>query len=51
MITITTETKRFTLKTDPDQSDRIFNEIVIGLIGHEHPTGGQCKNNCPRQEK
>ena len=33
MITITTETKRFTLKTDSDRSDKLFNEIVRHLIG------------------
>ena len=28
MITITTETKRFTLKTDSDQSDKLFKEMI-----------------------
>lgn len=43
MITITTETKRFTLKTDPDQSDKLFNEIVRHLIGRK-PSGGAVMN-------
>lgn len=37
MITITTENKRFTLKTDSDQSDKLFNEIVCHLIGRKGP--------------
>lgn len=46
MITITTETKRFTLKTDPDQSDKLFNEIVRHLIGRK-PSGGS--DECTRR--
>ena len=41
MITITTKTKRFTLKTDSDQSDKLFNEIVCHLIGRTPSGGGQ----------
>ena len=50
MITITTENKRFTLKTDSDQSDKLFNEIVCHLIGRK-PSGGsdECEEDCPRQ--
>ena len=43
MITITTENKRFTLKTDSDQSDKLFNEIVRHLIGRK-PSGGAVMN-------
>lgn len=43
MITITTENKRFTLKTDSDQSDKLFNEIVCHLIGRK-PSGGAVMN-------
>lgn len=43
MITITTKTKRFTLKTDSDQSDKLFNEIVCRLIGRK-PSGGAVMN-------
>lgn len=43
MITITTENKRFTLKTDSDQSDKLFNEIVCHLIGRK-PSGGAVTN-------
>lgn len=43
MITITTENKRFTLKTDSDQSDKLFNEIVCRLIGRK-PSGGAVMN-------
>ena len=52
MITITTENKRFTLKTDSDQSDKLFNEIVCRLIGRK-PSGGsdECEEDCPRQNK
>lgn len=52
MITITTKTKRFTLKIDSDQSDKLFNEIVCRLIGRK-PSGGEgsdeCEEDCPRQ--
>lgn len=41
MITITTENKGFTLKTDSDQSDKLFNEIVRHLIGRKPSGGGQ----------
>ena len=37
MITIT----RFTLKTDPDQSDKLFNEIVRHFIGRKPSGGGE----------
>ena len=43
MITITTDNKRFTLKTDSDQSDKLFNEIVRHLIGRK-PFGGAVMN-------
>lgn len=51
MITITTETKRFTLKTDSDQSDKLFNEIVRHLIGRKSSGGGsdEYEEGCPRQ--
>lgn len=51
MITITTETKRFTLKTDSDQSDKLFNEIVRHLIGRKPSGGGsdEYEEACPRQ--
>ena len=50
MITITTKTKRFTLKTDSDQSDKLFNEIVCRLIGRNLPGGSdECEEDCPRQ--
>lgn len=53
MITITTKTKRFTLKTDSDQSDKLFNEIVCHLIGRKPSGGGsdECEEDCPRQNK
>lgn len=53
MITITTETKRFILKTDSDQSDKLFNEIVCHLIGGNLRGGGsdECGEDCPRQNK
>ena len=47
MITITTETKRFTLETDSDQSDKLFNEIVCRLIGRK-PSGGGAVMNAKR---
>lgn len=47
MITITTETKRFTLKTDPDQSDKLFNKIVRHLIGRKPSGGGS--DECTRR--
>lgn len=47
MITITTENKRFTLKTDSDQSDKLFNEIVCHLIGRK-PSGGGAVMNAKR---
>lgn len=50
MITITTETKRFTLKTDSDQSDKLFNEIVRHLIGRKSSGGSdEYEEGCPRQ--
>lgn len=33
MLTITTETKRFDLKENEEQSDKRFNEIIMGLLG------------------
>ena len=53
MITITTETKRFTLKTDSDQSDELFNKIVRHLIGRKPSGGGsdECEEDWPRQNR
>lgn len=49
MITITTENKRFTLKTDSGQSDKLFNEIVCHLIGRK-PSGGAVQNGTDQEE-
>lgn len=33
MLTITTETRRFVLKENAEQSEKKFNEIIMGLLG------------------